>query len=273
MKVWNKKQTLGICHICKQNRVLTEEHIPPKSTFNNGTVKTYRFIDLISSNGYPWEVDGIKYKLQQGGARYYTLCEQCNNLCGVRYVPEYKKIVQGISQTIFRCFDSKSGFAGITFELTRIHPLRFIKQVISMFYSINTEKFTLAGIDIKKLIHDKNYNIVDKKKIRISTYLNLTIKGSQCLGFTVIGRGNPIEITTACEIKAFPLSFVLEIDPKDVCRAADITSFFDYTFDQECDVTLSLPVKETNTMFPLDYRTKEQIVSTKDENDLSSCQE
>lgn len=75
-------QKVGICHVCKQKRVFTEEHVPPKSTFNKGTYKTFKLMDIISSNSYPWQMEGLKYKLQQGGARQYTLCMECNNLCG-----------------------------------------------------------------------------------------------------------------------------------------------------------------------------------------------
>lgn len=126
-----------------------------------------------------------------------------------------------------------------------------------MFYSINPETFRIDGIDSRKLIQDKEFNQIDKRKIRISTYFNLTLQGFQNLPVTALYFGNPPEHKTVCEIKAFPLSFVLEINPTGICQAADITSFFDYSYDQETDILLQLPAKETNTPFPLDYRTKD----------------
>ena len=62
-------------------------------------------------------------------------------------------------------------------------------------------------------------------------------------------------------ITSFPLGFVLFFDnkPTRISEYTDITSFADIKADEVCEVEVYIPVYECNTMFPMDYRSRELI--------------
>jgi hypothetical protein len=69
-------------------------------------------------------------------------------------------------------------------------------------------------------------------------------------------------IEQVSEIAAYPMGFVLYFDPDEntVLSCADIISFVDYDYDEVCNIEIALPVYECNIMFPLDYRSKTELM-------------
>ena len=72
------------------------------------------------------------------------------------------------------------------------------------------------------------------------------------------------KIDTVSEISAYPLGFLLYFSPKEdishICF--DITSFADCEPDETCALDMVLPIYECNSVFPTDFRSKDEIQTT-----------
>lgn len=249
-----KKHT-GKCALCGKNFKLTFEHIPPKAANNSKPAR------LVSGNAHfkknnrlPWDTTGIRYHNQQQGSGVFSLCTECNNNTGALYGNDYIEFVKR-AITMIKC-DIPDNHDVVDFK--EIYPLRVIKQICSMFCSINPELSYLD--DMRKFVLNKESNTLNKEKYRIQMYFN---KGNMTKynGYTCqidIG-GSTIEMS---ELLIPPFGFQLIFDPKDEIQYTgfNITHFADCKYNDRAKVTVPILFNEVNNIFPNDYRTKCEII-------------
>ncbi|HBR31824.1 MAG TPA: hypothetical protein DD733_07040 [Clostridiales bacterium] len=225
---------------------------------------------LIVSDKPPWETDGLKYNNQQKGMGEYCLCKSCNNLTGTWYGEEYIKFVVTLHDVLWKLAPNTNDH--LHFEIKQVKPLLVFKQVISMFCSTNyrtceDERF----VELSKFVLDKTSNIFNKNKYKLEMYLfgggnqrrlpmlallKHTLDFSECQ--TII----------LSEITTYPVGFVLYFDPPQniELNGVDITSFVDCKVDDVCNLEICLPVLESQSLFPSDYRSRNDIIKCREEN-------
>lgn len=255
----------GRCHICGKYRKYTKEHIPPQAAFNQSPVVLYGF-NAALRNGwdspYPWDFSGQKGRPMNKGVWFKRLCEECNTqLLGIHYVPAYSDLVKQTYVLLEKGVRiNKDGFG--TFEFSNLYPLKIAKKVIAMFLGINAPEMIVAEPELQRFVLRQEQRALSEKYSlymfvaggQLSRYCGLTIL---LRGF---GTGSSV-IRPVSELATFPLGFLLEIDAKQQEKQLTDIRFLanDYCFDDCVDLRLSLPVRETNTMFPLDYRNQKQV--------------
>lgn len=127
-----RRKKMGKCCICGKHGKLSFEHVPPRSAFNKATVVAYTLESRITEQK-------VKGTQQQGGIGEYTLCEQCNNDTGSWYADEYVKWAKtafDILSLLNRHFGYFSGKTKIVVTLKSVYPLRFLKQIVTCFFSV-----------------------------------------------------------------------------------------------------------------------------------------
>lgn len=255
----------GKCALCRKECNLTFEHIPPKAAFNSTPARPITGEKLIHPDErMPWETDGLRYVNQQQGMGKYSLCETCNNNTGAWYGNDYNVIAHVIHHTLVN--DDLEKVKGI--GIRDIYPLRFLKQVLSMFCSINN--FDDTRIDeLRKFVLDKEKVGIDKTKFKIHMYFTES-KMMKYAPLSVVMRADQKSVRSMAvsEITAYPLGFILYFDPIDSWEyeGIDITDFADCQYECLADVEVSLCVKEMNDIFPLYYRSKEEIIECVERN-------
>lgn len=128
------KRPRGKCALCRRECELTFEHIPPRTAFNSTPVKPVSGDKIIKDDErMPWETSGLPYINQQQGMGRYSLCKECNNNTGAWYGNDYNLISHVMHHILSETISENINGIGIR----KVYPLRFIKQVISMFCSIN----------------------------------------------------------------------------------------------------------------------------------------
>lgn len=257
----NKKKHIGKCRICGQTCELTFEHIPPYSSGNNSpqkflTKESLRKL-ITDKKRMPWETENLKFKSLQRGTGFYSLCEKCNNLMGAYYGNEYVGFAREVSNYIIankeKINDNKY------FEsIVGIHPLSFIKQVISMFCT--TTDLSEDYPYIKELLLDKN-KICNDPDFKISMFIlksgNYLSTGKIVLLNSTI---NQIKTRIISEMDLFPFGFVLDYDKNYMDSSLlDITSFLNYSYEERINFKIIAPMYERNSGIPLDFRTKDEI--------------
>lgn len=260
------KKHPGICALCRKHfDDLTFEHIPPRSAFNATPAKPITGEGVLEDNRMPWDTTGLPYKNQQQGMGKYSLCKTCNNNTGSWYGDEYRIVAQVVHNILSEPIDSKYQ----AFCIRKIHPLRFIKQVLSMFCSINNFEDDRIEI-IRKFVSDKDAVGLDKSKYKVCMYLTKS-RFMKYNPLTVILRKGETryESIALTEITAYPLGFIVYFDPTDTFHynGFDITHFSDCQYDDIADIQMPLCIYEMNDILPTFYRSKEEIKQCIKENE------
>lgn len=282
----------GTCALCGKISELTYEHIPPRNAFNAKPSKSYSGDKILfDSERLPWEVDGLKYTSNQRGAGRYFLCRECNNNTGSWYANTYNEIASVIAQAIFK--SKEEPIQGIKIE--GIYGVRFIKQILSMFCSVNHHLFlqkhinqhieefeeaktplgqliigTKRGLknaaimidELRNFVLDREKVGIDKSKFKICMYITDS-NISKFVGIVSSIDYKNNDFLVLSEITSWPLGFVLYFNPPANFEftGVDITALSDLRYDEKVNIEFPFQIQEMNTVLPLDYRSKEQIES------------
>lgn len=254
-----KKQVFGNCKICGTYGQLTYEHVPPESAFNKGrffyTAEMEKIMKLGDEDYDILTLNNKKYaKKMQGGIGFHTLCMKCNNTTGSWYGSAFAEWVYQCMSIILKA-NKKSTLYYPTF----IYPLRIIKQVISMFFSVKHDYFREDYEYLVRFVLNKEEKYLPPQ-VKVFAYYN--IEGSnRYIGDVVVGNINGGSSTLVSEISFPPLGFVMTLDGTNPDkRLTDISNFSEYGYNQWIDHFQQFATLPTHLpFFPTDYRSKEEI--------------
>ena len=267
-----KKVKFGTCKICGNQGEITYEHVPPKSAFNkNNEFYTSRIHPLFENrNATTFEelttIDKSKVKKEQGGIGFYSLCRVCNNNTGGWYGRAY---VDWVKQSA-KYFDHLMENGDASIFNVKFFPLRVIKQIVSMFISINYGGFIKDYPILKSFILQKQNKIFDNR-IRIFTYYNLEggLRYEPNLTLYNIKSNNALHLS---EITFPPLGFLMVMNDGEVDnRLTEITSFINFNYEDEIELDQKMNIMPTHLRVVGDYRTKDEIQKSLDSsNEITS---
>ncbi|WP_343745807.1 hypothetical protein [Chitinophaga sp.] len=242
----------GNCRLCTKFGQLTYEHVPPKVTFNKNTrYKSVPFLDYMKMPN-PLE-SKFKGKVEQGGVGYYSLCGTCNSFLGSNYVRYY----QEYSNTFIQ-FAKKKEFNMFEFAIHNFNALNVLKQIVSMFFSINDDTFSKNNRELAEFVLDPKSNKFPSQ-FRVFNYLNTE---GQLRNVPVMALGNLSSkgVVVGTELAFPPLGHILTIDfDGQLPCHQEITSFKDYKFDETTSFDFKVYRLPTYLPILLDYRHKETI--------------
>lgn len=151
----------GFCAICGEEKYLTFEHIPPEAAGNNSSTFMLYHKHLFDENSFLFGKKSRSHK----GQGLQSICQSCNNLTGSWYVNDYVKFSnQGIEA--LQNVDSNN----IVFGKYNIKPLNVLKQIISMFMSLNS-----GFLDERNSLEDFVLNKEKKNYLRITLFTCMQI--------------------------------------------------------------------------------------------------
>lgn len=261
------KQCYGKCALCGKETNLTFEHIPPRAAFNSNGAKPvsgkeiFREEVINDPNRMPWDTEGLRYSNQQQGMGRYSLCQECNNNTGSWYGEAYVFFAKVVNEAINEYMEISEGTLGIK----DIYPLRIIKQIASMFCSVNRPDEPKLD-ELRKFVLDKERVGLDKSLYKICLYLTQTTL-TKHTGMMVMLKqeGNHIYSTALSEIVAYPFGLILYFDPEEgrKYQGIDITCFADKSYDECCTIEMAWELREMNSLFPEDFRSREEIYRQK----------
>jgi hypothetical protein len=249
------KTIFGTCRLCGKKTNLTFEHIPPKSTFNKNSGYIISPISIIESieskDPFSTNPKGI---IKQGGTGNYSLCGDCNSFLGRTYVNSYTAWVYSGIQLLNSNLESP-----FSFVLHNIEPLKILKEILSMFISIEDEDFYKNDKELCDFVRNPTSNNLPEK---YQLYIHLFNEGKIFyFPFSVVGNFKTGSIIPCSEITFPPFGYVLTINFKgEIDRLINITSFKDFPFESKANVKFENMYKLPRLLsIPLDFRTKEEI--------------
>lgn len=254
----------GKCHLCGREGNLTFEHTPPRKAFNSDKAfilqgkRILEFDDRL----FPWQLPHSKGELKQGGIGGYTLCGKCNNNTGKWYGGAFVDFIRKGYREVHSQECISNTFIKIT--LNDIYPLRVVKQIMTMFFSINNPNLSDVHPELRELVLSKEKRGISGKDFGLYMYIIESKSMLRRLGLTVIGENvmsKDFKTRVVSELSAYPFGFILEFRPKDKKSFYDIAYFAnDFDYDQKATINLSIPIYEINTWHPLDYRKRKKIM-------------
>ena len=170
----------------------------------------------------------------------YKLCSACNKQTGSDYARTYIDMAKAVTEGTLKLVYN-GNIAHFSYTL---HPLRFIKQVMSMHLSADHSQGELREVlDSKSLFLNKEAADVPNQ---VRGYMYLSAPGStyRFNGIWVGGlAGQSVKIS---EVSFPPFGFVLSLDGAiKLENMMDITGFFGYGYEEEEEVKFSLPLLKT----------------------------
>ena len=280
----------GRCALCGKHTELTFEHVPPKAAFNKDRVKSYSLLDSINDKDrLPWDVSGVPYTSLQKGSGFYSLCKECNNNTGALYGNAYRSMAYSIAHALSE--HDETTHHAIT--LTKVPAHQFIKQILSMFCSLNgydvVERFPHPNVlinperlsPIQKTIYEstaaiyhaahamdsiRNF-VLDPSACGLDNRFHLYMYFStdsfiRCCPFNSVMNLEDGTYTIVSELTVPPFGFSLYFNPSPDANypGINISEFASYSYNQLLTCQMPMIVKERNTYFPMDYRSKEEIL-------------
>ena len=141
-----------------------------------------------------------------------------------------------------------------------------------MFFSVNSSEFGKENPELTRFVLDKNKKYLSNK---YQFYIYYNTAGKQRFA-GVTGRINVFSSTRAIwsEITFPPFGYVMTLDsqPPDN-RLFNITHFSRFDFYEVVPIELRLPVLPTDSPFPGDYRSKEELQTVLAKTKLNSVQD
>lgn len=246
-----KKKLHGKCHICSNVGELTFEHIPPKKAFNNKRTIQVKFEQMLTLG----PDERVKGPIKQGGVGAYTLCGRCNNFTGKWYAPSFIQWCYQGAQFLIR-----SGGKPTLIYMHYLHPLPILKEIVTMFFSVNADTFCDAHPELVRFVLNKEHKYLPP---RYHFYAYYNFAGNyRYVSITAKVDINSGNIRLMSEITYPPFGYLMTLDkPVEEARLFEITHFANYRYNDFKVMSIKMPVLPTHLPYlPGDYRTKEEIL-------------
>jgi len=244
----------GKCCICGVDGELSFEHVPPRAAFNDHRLFEADIDALLKGKWSPGErIEDGKYK--QRGAGKYSLCGRCNNVTGSWYGTSY---VQAAKQAMILLHASK-GTMALAYPYS-MYPLRFLKQIATMFFSACGPNFQAKHPDLVRFVLNRDEQRLPPD-IQFLAYLHHPTES------TCIRQSGPIGVMNIAgkervfaEIAFPPFGLIMSLGRAPIHpNLCDITHLNQYRFQKWDIVYLKLPVFPVTTWIPGDFRTVGEV--------------
>lgn len=263
-------RNFGKCALCGKECELTFEHIPPRAAYNSERARPVLGKILLSKevlqfeNRMPWDTTGLQYQNQQKGMGMFSLCADCNNNTGSWYGDAFVEFAKRANVAMHKYPVEEDGQV----VLCDLYPLRIIKQILSMFCSINGAKCKELE-PIREFVLNRDAVGLDKSKFKLSMYFTKSdlIKYA---GFTCLIKDmfeNPKAIWVS-EITAYPFGFLLYLNPTAdwEYKGTDMMACAEMGYDETKNIVIPWKIEEMNDFFPEFFRSKDEIRQCIEEN-------
>lgn len=245
----SRRPVIAPCRLCGAVGPLSFEHVPPESAFNDQPVRVIEGRDGFSIG----PDDDVRGRIQQRGAGAFTLCVRCNTMTGRWYGSAFRDFAYQAGGILQR-----SGGTVSLVHLYHVLPLRVLKQIVTMFFSVNGTGFAERHPELARFVMSRESRSLPPE-VRVFVFYNWEGR------YRSVPLQGLLDIRTRqwsffSEIVMPPLGYVLATGtgPPDE-RLCEITEWTRHAYSGFAVIPLQMPVLPTHTFIGGDYRPKDQI--------------
>jgi hypothetical protein len=250
--VGSSNGNVGTCCICGAYGKLSFEHVPPRRAFNDHGVFEADVKRMLEGGWAP----GVKPdgRINQKGAGRSTLCDPCNNKTGSWYGTPYITVAKQAMELLYR----SGGNISLAYPYG-MYPLRFLKQVVTMFLSACGPSFQEKNPHLVRFVLNRETRVLPPKFQFLAYLHHPDSTAMRQSGLTGVVRPGKTHVFS--EIAFPPFGLIMSVDghaPIDQ-RLCNITHLHAYDYRAWDIVYLSLPVLHVTTVLPGDFRTVAEV--------------
>jgi hypothetical protein len=198
--------------------------------------------------------DGQRGQTEQRGSGAYTLCARCNNNTGAWYGPEYAHWAKQGLERLLRIPPTREDAFFVPF---RGYPLRFLKQVITMFFSVNSTGFAGIHPRLVRFVLDRGATGLPREyQVDLVLIRAGLARSSGVHVVTSVASGSAV---VASEIAHYPFALRLLFVETHAKRHGAIEHFAQYGYDESREIWLYAIAGHVTTKYPGDYRSRERV--------------
>lgn len=233
-----KKTVEGVCQICGLVGKMSEEHVPPQGAF---FLSKQRKVSLVTFEEAlrlgPMEAQAAARQFR-GGFKTHTLCEPCNNKTGHWYGSAFIDWCRGGIELLDK---SRPAAAALSIAYY-LYPLRVLKQVVTMFFSVNDARLRANHPELVRFVLNKESRYLPPD-YRFFVYFNPPGSNFRYEDFKGIMDTDTGQFSLASEIAYPPFGYVFTMGsgPLDD-RHAEITHFARFGYQEQSFQCLRLPM-------------------------------
>ncbi len=229
---------------------LSWEHVPPESAYNDQRIVRASQQQMVTPGAW----DGRGGRVEQRGSGAFTLCEACNNNTGSWYGAEYAQWARQALERLQRVPPEHDTAFFVPF---RGRPLRFLKQVATMFFSVNAETFADLHPELVKFVLDRrSAGLPPQYRFDLVLVRGTFARSSGVYGTVDVSTGRT---DIASEVAHFPFALRLVLSEQVSQRRGAIEHFARHGFDEEREVWLYTIAGHIATKYPGDYRSRDRV--------------
>jgi hypothetical protein len=244
--------TIGTCHLCGLQKLLTYEHLPAKSSFNRDSVEMFGLDSWLGRAADGSMTAGTE---MPEGAGAHTLCYECNSLVtGNHYVGELKRWTTTAMAIIAKELNGEAAGNALHWQMKRVYPSRILKQIVAMLASVNSASL----LDHHQPLRDFALNPqATGLPSRYQFYMFLTHPTSTVARYA--GLSIRLAPGTWCgtwitDLVWPPFGYVMTLDESQpLFPIGNVSSFADYGYEQAVDLDLRLPILVTDEPYPGEF--------------------
>lgn len=243
-----------VCRLCGMHKKLSFEHIPPKASGNDRRARLVNGLDVIRSNRTLWSLEGLRYVNSQQGSGKYCLCEECNSFLGSEYVRDFLSLynqIPNIHKDTIEGYQQKA-----VIEISGVDTLKVMKYLFGAFLCINEASWGERNSSIRDFVADPGSLSIDTRKYALNAFFRVdSLQKTVYRSESHLFYGRHMIVSSI----DFPkIGFTLSIDDKS--QEINLGTFLVSLAGKVVDIQLDLPCYEANSIFPLDFRSRDAIV-------------
>lgn len=222
----------SICNICKQNKSLSEDHVPPKVC---PPVKD-RVVDLLLPKMIGYK--GFQGRFSQNGVSYTTICRDCNTKLGINYdakLGEFSRNIQSFVESQIHLPD--------TFDI-ECYPNAIMRSILGHILAAKTVTDSVVIDDlIRPCILDSSLPIPNDIHIFywVYPYEEIVILRD----FVVMDLSNPP--ATFNLIKFYPVAFLVTHQLTEYQGLLNLDSFNNISPSDKAKIKIDLRQRKNAT--------------------------
>jgi hypothetical protein len=223
-----KREKKSICNLCRKEKSLTWDHVPPKGGIELTTVQMQTVFDLMSG-----DQERPKLRESQNGVKYRTICKECNDLLGL----QYDSTMNNFAIEVGRYLNSSLALPEIV--QCPVKPQRLLKALLGHLVAgkveVENTKFDQIA---REYVLDESARLPGGLHVFYWVYpFDCSVTMRDFGMFTPRGRFDEPAIFQM--LKYFPIAYLCS-EKSEYAELDGFHAYRDYALDEECELTINL---------------------------------
>jgi hypothetical protein len=219
---------VSICNLCRQEKNLSWDHVPPKGGIELSPIEMNTILDLMSG-----DQEKPQTRESQNGMKYRTICSDCNSYLGTEFDPTINDFAISIGRYL------KSNLQLPEVINHKVKPQRLMKALLGHLIAAKTNiENTLFDQQAREYVLDISAPLPDDINIFYWVYpydCSITIRDFSL--FTPRGTFNEPGIFQT--LKYFPLAYLC-CDKSEYANLSILSWYRNAGIDDEIELPISL---------------------------------